>query len=243
MVVQQNLTMKCFSLQRDKEAASRATTVYLVDKRIDMVPELLSSNLCSLRGNEVRFAFSCIWEVDDDANILNTKFHKSIIESKKAMTYEEAQLIIDDASQQHDIAMSLRNLNKLAKILKRRRIESGALVLASPEIRFQIDNETHDPIEVEAKKMRETNSMVEEFMLLANVSVAEKIEKEFPECAMLRRHPEPPQTNFEPLIKAGRNQGTNRIVHVVGFISFTLFIIYRFRNRLINGTEIGVIIG
>lgn len=181
--------------------------MYLVDKRIDMVPELLSSNLCSLRGNEVRFAFSCIWEVDEEANIINTKFHKSIIESKKAMTYEEAQLIIDDASQQHDIATSLRNLNKLAKILKRRRIESGALVLASPEIRFQIDNETHDPIEVEAKKLRDTNSMVEEFMLLANVSVAEKIEKEFPECAMLRRHPEPPQTNFEPLVKAGRNQG------------------------------------
>ncbi|KAG4065176.1 hypothetical protein HA402_007573 [Bradysia odoriphaga] len=191
----------------DKEASQRATTVYLVDKRIDMVPELLSSNLCSLRGNEVRFAFSCIWEVDEEANILNTKFHKSIIESKKAMTYEEAQLIIDDPSQQHDIAKSLRNLNKLAKVLKRRRVESGALVLASPEIRFQIDNETHDPIEVEAKKMRDTNSMVEEFMLLANVSVAEKIEKEFPEFAMLRRHPEPPQTNFEPLIKAGRNQG------------------------------------
>lgn len=191
----------------DKEASQRATTVYLVDKRIDMVPELLSSNLCSLRGNEVRFAFSCVWEVDDEANILNRKFHKSIIESKKAMTYEEAQLIIDDASQHDDIAISLRELNKLAKILKRRRIDSGALVLASPEIRFQIDNETHDPIEVEAKKMRDTNSMVEEFMLLANVSVAEKIEKEFPECAMLRRHPEPPQTNFEPLIKAGRNQG------------------------------------
>lgn len=79
--------------------------------------------------------------------------------------------------------------------------------MASPEIRFQVDSETHDPIEVEAKKMRETNSMVEEFMLLANVSVAEHIEREFPECAMLRRHPNPPQTNFEPLIKAGENQG------------------------------------
>lgn len=83
----------------------------------------------------------------------------------------------------------------------------SALVLASPEIRFQMDSETHDPIEVEAKKIRDTNSMVEEFMLLANVSVAEKIEKEFPDVAMLRRHPEPPQTNFEPLIKAGENQG------------------------------------
>ncbi len=198
--------------------------MYLVDKRIDMVPELLSSNLCSLRGNEVRFAFSCIWEVDDEANILSTKFHKSIIESKKAMTYEEAQLIIDDATQQHDIAASLRNLNSLAKILKRKRIESGALVLASPEIRFQIDNETHDPIEVEAKKMRDTNSMVEEFMLLANVSVAEKIEKEFPECAMLRRHPEPPQTNFEPLVKAGRNQGMNGLLLYSSVLYFMIFL-------------------
>lgn len=191
----------------DKEAALRATTVYLVDKRIDMVPELLSSNLCSLRGNEERFAFSCIWEIDEDANIVDTRYHKSVIKSKKAMTYEEAQLIIDDASQKHDIATSLRLLNMLAKKLKKRRLENGALVLASPEIRFQIDSETHDPIEVEVKKLRDTNSMVEEFMLLANISVAEKIEKEFPECAMLRRHPEPPQANFDPLIKAGRNQG------------------------------------
>lgn len=214
----------------DKEAASRATTVYLVDKRIDMVPELLSSNLCSLRGGVERFAFSCIWEMDEEANIFETRYHKSVIKSKKAMTYEginfqilsrintfnfspshffslEAQLIIDDPSKQDDVAQGLRRLNCLAKILKKKRMENGALVLASPEIRFQVDNETHDPIEVEAKKIRETNSMVEEFMLLANVSVAEKIQLEFPECAMLRRHPIPPQTNFDPLIKAGRNLG------------------------------------
>lgn len=81
-----------------------------------------------------------------------------------------------------------------------------ALVLASPEIRFQVDSETHDPIDVETKKIRETNSMVEEFMLLANVSVAEKIEKEFPECAMLRRHPAPPKENFEPLLVATKHR-------------------------------------
>ena len=80
-------------------------------------------------------------------------------------------------------------------------------MLASPEIRFHIDSETNDPIEVQAKQLRETNSMVEEFMLLANVSVAEKIEKEFPEHAMLRRHPTPPQANFDPLIKAVQHQG------------------------------------
>lgn len=191
----------------DKEAASRGTTVYLVDKRIDMVPELLSSNLCSLRGNEERFAFSCIWEMDRDAKIIETKFHKSIIRSRQAMTYEEAQLKIDDQTQQDSIAKSLRGLNDLAKKLKAKRFENGALVLASPEIRFEVDSETHDPIDVQAKKLRETNSMVEEFMLLANTSVAKKIVQDFPECSMLRRHPEPPQANFDPLVKAGRNRG------------------------------------
>lgn len=83
----------------------------------------------------------------------------------------------------------------------------SALVLASPEIRFQVDSETHEPLEVEAKQLRETNSMVEEFMLLANCTVAEHIAIEFPECAMLRRHPKPPLSNFDPLIKAAQNQG------------------------------------
>lgn len=109
----------------DKEAASRATTVYLVDKRIDMVPELLSSNLCSLRGGVERFAFSCVWEMDENAKILETRFHKSVIKSRSAMTYEEAQLIIDDPTKQDDIAQGLRRLNSLAKILKRKRIDNG----------------------------------------------------------------------------------------------------------------------
>lgn len=112
----------------DKEAASRATTVYLVNNRIDMVPELLSSNLCSLRGGEERFAFSCIWEMDHNANILSKRFHKSIIKSRKAMTYEEAQLIIDDKTKQDTLAESLRNLNKLAKIMKQRRLANGYVV-------------------------------------------------------------------------------------------------------------------
>ncbi|KAK9873611.1 hypothetical protein WA026_023290 [Henosepilachna vigintioctopunctata] len=191
----------------DLEAASRATTVYLVNKRIDMVPELLSSNLCSLRGGEERFAFSCIWEMDYEANILSTKFHKSIIKSKSAMTYEEAQLIIDDKTKNDDIAFGLRGLNKLAKILKTRRLEKGALVLASPEVKIHMDSETMEPLEVEVKKLFETNSMVEEFMLLANISVAEKILQDFPDCAMLRRHPTPPSTNFDPLVKAGKHLG------------------------------------
>ncbi|KAH8278565.1 hypothetical protein KR018_005241 [Drosophila ironensis] len=191
----------------DKEAAARGTTVYLVGKRIDMVPELLSSNLCSLVGGVERFAFSCVWEVDREANVLSKRFHKSVIKSKKAMTYEEAQVMIDDPNDHGEIAQSLRNLNRLAKILKKRRMDNGALVLASPEIRFQVDSETHEPLEVEAKQLRDTNSMVEEFMLLANITVAEHIANEFVECAVLRRHPRPPATNFDPLVKAARYQG------------------------------------
>ncbi|KPJ02851.1 Exosome complex exonuclease RRP44 [Papilio xuthus] len=248
----------------DKEAASRSTTVYLVDKRIDMVPDLLSSNLCSLRGGEERLAFSCVWQIDENANVLSTKFHKSVIksrsamtyeeaqliiddvsredeiaqslrtlntlakkmkqkrldngalllaspeirfQSRSAMTYEEAQLIIDDVSREDEIAQSLRTLNTLAKKMKQKRLDNGALLLASPEIRFQVDSETHDPVEVQAKKILDTNSMVEEFMLLANVSVAERLAREFPQCALLRRHPAPPPAHFETFLKAVKQQG------------------------------------
>lgn len=90
-----------------------------------------------------------------------------------------------------------------------------ALVLASPEVKIQMDSETHDPIDVEVKKLFETNSMVEEFMLLANISVAEKILKEFPDCALLRRHPKPPSANFEPLIKAGKHLVSNFLCFIL----------------------------
>ncbi|XP_043991668.1 exosome complex exonuclease RRP44 [Gambusia affinis] len=195
----------------DKEAANRGTTVYLCGKRIDMVPELLSSNLCSLRSNVERFAFSCIWEMNHKAEILKTRFTKSVINSKASLTYAEAQMRIDDANKNDDITKSLRGLNKLAKILKRKRIENGALTLSSLEVRFHIDSETHDPIDLQTKELMETNSMVEEFMLLANISVAQKIYDEFPESALLRKHPAPPPSNYDILIKAAKSK--NVMIH------------------------------
>lgn len=190
----------------DKEAANRGTTVYLCGKRIDMVPELLSSNLCSLRSNVERFAFSCIWEMNHKAEILKTRFTKSAINSKASLTYAEAQMRIDDTSKTDDITKSLRGLNKLAKILKKQRIEKGALTLSSLEVRFHMDSETHDPIELQTKELMETNSMVEEFMLLANISVAQKIYDEFPESALLRKHPAPPPSNYDILLKAAKSK-------------------------------------
>ncbi|XP_075997887.1 exosome complex exonuclease RRP44 [Genypterus blacodes] len=190
----------------DKEAANRGTTVYLCGKRIDMVPELLSSNLCSLRSNVERLAFSCIWEMNHKAEILKTRFTKSIINSKASLTYAEAQMRIDDSTKNDDITQSLRGLNKLAKILKKQRIQKGALTLSSLEVRFHMDSETHDPIDLQTKELMETNSMVEEFMLLANISVAKKIYDEFSDCALLRKHPAPPPSNYDILIKAAKSK-------------------------------------
>ncbi|CAL1543487.1 unnamed protein product [Lymnaea stagnalis] len=191
----------------DQEAANRGTTVYLTDKRIDMVPDLLSSNLCSLRSGVNRFAFSVLWEITPAADIISTDFTKSIIDSKASLTYAEAQLKIDDPNSNDSLTQSLRGLNTLAKILKKKRLDNGALSLASTEVRFHVDSETNDPIDVQTKVLRDTNSMVEEFMLLANIAVAEKILNEFPDNALLRRHPPPPATNFDPLIKAAASKG------------------------------------
>lgn len=113
---------------------------------------------------------------------------------------------IDDANMNDDTTKSLRGLNRLAKILKKRRIEKGALTLSSPEVRFHIDSETHDPIDLQTKELKETNSMVEEFMLLANISVAQKIYDEFSECALLRKHPAPPPSNYDILNKAAKSK-------------------------------------
>ncbi|KAJ3336323.1 exosome catalytic subunit dis3 [Gonapodya sp. JEL0774] len=186
----------------DTEAALRGTTVYLVDKRIDMLPALLGTNLCSLRSNVDRLAFSCIWEMTHDAEIVGVEFAKSVIRSKASLTYEEAQARMDDSLQTDPITTGIRNLNKLAKVLRSRRIEGGALTLASPEVRFRLERDTNDPVDVEMKELKETNALVEEFMLLANISVAKKIFQHFPDSAMLRRHPAPPSSNFDSLKNA-----------------------------------------
>lgn len=183
----------------DLEAASRGTTVYLVDKRIDMLPMLLGTDLCSLKPYVERFAFSTIWELTPDAKIVNVEFTKSAIKSKEAFSYEQAQLRIDDQSKQDDLTNSMRILLMLSKKLRQHRMDAGALNLASPEVKVHTESETSDPADIETKQLRETNSLVEEFMLLANISVARKIYEAFPQTAMLRRHGAPPATNFEEL--------------------------------------------
>ncbi|KAG8625697.1 hypothetical protein KVT40_006098 [Elsinoe batatas] len=183
----------------DHEASLRGTTVYLVDKRIDMLPMLLGTDLCSLKPYVERYAFSVIWEITKDAEIVKADFTKSVIRSREAFSYEQAQLRIDDASQQDDLTKGMRLLLMLSKKLKKGRMDAGALNLASPEVRVETESETSDPVDVKTKRMLDTNSLVEEFMLLANISVAGRNYEAFPQTALLRRHAAPPKTNFEEL--------------------------------------------
>lgn len=183
----------------DTEASIRGTTVYLVDKRIDMLPPLLGTDLCSLKPYVERYAFSVLWEVDGEANVAGVRFTKSVIKSREAFSYQAAQLRIDDEAQQDELTQGMRTLLTLSKKLRQKRIAAGALSLSSPEVKVQMESESSDPIDVETKELLDTNSLVEEFMLLANVSVAAKIYEAFPQTAILRRHAAPPKTNFDEL--------------------------------------------
>lgn len=195
------------STAMDDEAALRGTTCYLVQRRIDMLPKPLTEDICSLRSDVERLAFSVLWEMKESAEIVSYRFTKSIIRSRAALTYAEAQTRIDDTRLHDEVSTSLRQLNSLAKQLRRGRQDAGALSLASPEVRFEIDTETHDPLDVGVYQVREANQMVEEMMLLANTTVAAAILKAFPTCALLRRHPTPPPKNFEPLLTAAAAAG------------------------------------
>lgn len=183
----------------DAEAGIRGTTVYLVDKRIDMLPTLLGTDLCSLKPYVERYAFSTIWELTPDADIVSSTFTKSVIRSREAFSYEQAQLRIDDLAQTDPLTQGMRTLLSLSKKLHKKRMDAGALNLASPEVRVQAESETSDPVDVKTKELLATNSLVEEFMLLANISVAARIYAAFPQTALLRRHAPPPKTNFEEL--------------------------------------------
>lgn len=191
----------------DLEASVRGTTVYLVDKRIDMLPMLLGTDLCSLKPYVERFAFSVIWEITADADVVDVRFTKSVIQSREAFSYEQAQLRIDDVSEQDDLTKGMRTLLALSKKLKQKRMDAGALSLSSPEVKVQMESETSDPIDVQTKALLDTNSLVEEFMLLANIAVATKIYDSFPQTALLRRHASPPKTNFDELSRQLRAAG------------------------------------
>ena len=213
----------------DTEASRRGTTFYLVDQRVNMVPDVLGENVGSLHANVDRFGFSVIWTMDEAANILDTKVAKTVLRSRAAFSYAEAQQRIDGArgSDPSDdvLTRSLCTLKNLADRLRERRVAGGALRLASPEIKFAMeeraacgggadggggaDSEGSSdgggasaplPTDMALYVPLETNAMVEEFMLLANVSVAKIIKEAFPSTAA----PPPPESRAVGFRQAAR---------------------------------------
>ena len=158
----------------DKEAFSRATSVYLVDRTIPMLPEKLCNELCSLRQDEEKLCFSCMFEMDDDANVLKSRIVRTVIRSNRRFTYEEAQQIIETG--QGDFAAEVLQLDRLAKQLRARRFAEGAIAFDRAEVKFLIDD-NGKPTDVFFKVSKDANKLVEEFMLLANRTVAETIGK------------------------------------------------------------------
>ena len=154
----------------DKEAQSRATSVYLVDRTIPMLPERLCNQICSLRPDEGKLCFSAVFELNSDAVVQNSRICRTIIKSDRRFTYEEAQEVIETG--EGDYKEEILALNDLAKKLRERRFKSGAINFDRYEVKFEID-EQGKPVRVYFKVSKDANKLIEEFMLLANRTVAE----------------------------------------------------------------------
>ncbi|MBB2145180.1 ribonuclease R [Pedobacter sp. LMG 31464] len=158
----------------DKEAYERATSVYLVDRVIPMLPERLSNGVCSLRPNEDKLCFAAVFELDNEANIKSEWFGRTTIHSDRRFSYEEAQEVIETKA--GDYAEEILKLNELAYILRDRKFKNGAISFESTEVKFKLD-ERGKPIGVYVKERKDAHKLIEDFMLLANKKVAEFIAK------------------------------------------------------------------
>lgn len=154
----------------DDEAYSRATSVYLVDRVVPMLPEVLSNEVCSLRPNEDKFTFSAVFELNENSEVQNQWFGRTVTHSDRRFSYEEAQERIE--TQTGDLTEEILTLDRLAKILRKRRIDDGAITFDRSEVRFNLD-ENSQPIGVYFKVSKDSNHLIEEFMLLANRKVSE----------------------------------------------------------------------
>lgn len=188
----------------DKEAYDRGTSVYLVDRTIPMLPEVLSNFACSLRPNEDKFTFSAVFELNDKAEVVNKWFGRTVTHSNQRMAYEEAQYIIETKDSTIPAAISLTGedqviseevttatlkMDELAKILRAKRMSNGAISFDKVEVRFNL-NDKDEPIGVYFKESKDANHLIEEFMLLANRKVSDFIGKQ-KKTFVYRIHDEP----------------------------------------------------
>ncbi len=158
----------------DKEALERATSVYLVDRVIPMLPERLSNGLCSLRPNEDKLCFAAVFELNEEAHVVNEWFGKTVIHSDRRFAYEEVQDIIENKSE--ELSKEIHKLNALAYKLRERKFKNGAISFESTEVKFNLD-EHGRPIGVYIKERKDAHKLIEDFMLLANRKVAEFVSK------------------------------------------------------------------
>jgi len=187
----------------DKEAVKRATSVYLVDRTIPMLPEILSNDLCSLVEGKDRLTMSAVFAFDKNGNIKNEWFGKTIINSNKRFTYEEAQNVL--TTQKGTYLEELNTLYNISKELTKKRFEHGAISLDQDEVKFKLD-EKGVPISVYIKQRLETSKLIEEFMLVANKKVAEYIgtpnnKKNKDRVFVYRIHSEPEEEKIINLVK------------------------------------------
>ena len=192
----------------DCEAQKRATSVYLVDRVVPMLPEHLSNGICSLRPDEEKLTFSCIFEMDTNANVINRHIARTVTKSDRRFTYEEAQEIIETGK--GDYAQEILMLDSMAKIMRRQRYENGAVEFDRHEVRFDID-ETGHPIGVYFKVSKDANKLIEEFMLLANRTVAQAIgnptDRKKPKAFVYRVHDLPDPGKLSDLAALSRTFG------------------------------------
>jgi ribonuclease R len=198
----------------DDEAFERATSVYLVDRVVPMLPEVLSNEACSLRPHEEKYTFSAIFEINEDARVVSEWFGRTVINSNERFAYEEAQHIIETGSVDIPREISIREeaysvsneikaatiiMDRLAKLMRARRMNDGAISFDKVEVRFELDSE-FNPTSVFFKESKDANKLIEEFMLLANKQVAAFIGKQKPEKPFVYRiHDEPDEDKLMAL--------------------------------------------
>lgn len=183
----------------DEEAYNRATSVYLVDRVVPMLPEKLSNGVCSLRPNEEKFTFSAVFEIDENAKVKNEWFGRTVTYSDRRFTYEEAQEIIETGEGEH--AREILIMDKIAKKFRNERFKSGAISFDRVEVKFNLDREDNaTPIGVYFKEAKDSNKLIEEYMLLANRRVAkyigDKQKHKHPKTFVYRIHDKPKPDKF-----------------------------------------------
>ena len=182
----------------DTEARERATSVYLADRVIPMLPERLSNRLCSLRPEEDKLTFSCILEVDSKGEVHSFSFRESVIRSKHRFTYAEAQHLLDSPDAEHPMSADVRLAGEIASIFTRKRFKEGSVEFDVPEVRVRLD-ELGSPVAIERKEMQASNRLIEEFMLLANQCAAKALPATTDPSFVYRVHDRPDAERIQQL--------------------------------------------